>query len=70
MLKDKSFDEIPKEAVPELIAELMAEMKQASARLEFERAALLRDMIFELEKQIDKPSKLRSYKHAKGKPNH
>ena len=70
VLKDKSFDEIPKEAVPELIAELMAEMKQASARLEFERAALLRDMIFELEKQIDKPSKLRSYKHAKGKPNH
>ena len=46
---------LPKQAVPELIDRLMAEMKEASANLEFERAAILRDMIFELEKQLDKP---------------
>ncbi|HOP70180.1 MAG: excinuclease ABC subunit UvrB [Bacillota bacterium] len=55
LLRDKSFDELPKQAVPELIDKLMAEMKEASANLEFERAAILRDMIFELEKQLDKP---------------
>ena len=65
LLKDKDFDEIPKKAVPELIDKLMAEMREASSNLEFERAAILRDMIFELEKQIDKPSKLRRRKDAK-----
>ena len=37
--------------ITEVLSELEAEMAQAAAKLEFERAALLRDQIRELKKQ-------------------
>ena len=40
---------IPKEELPALIKELSAQMQLAAANLEFERAAMLRDQIAELE---------------------
>ncbi len=43
---------IPKEELPSLIKQLTSEMKLAAANLEFERAALLRDSIAEIETTI------------------
>jgi excinuclease ABC subunit B len=45
--------ELPKAEVTYLIDELEAQMKQAASNLEFEKAALLRDQIFELRKQLE-----------------
>ena len=45
---------IPKEEYPNLIKELTSQMKLAAANLEFERAAMLRDEISELESSIKK----------------
>ncbi len=45
--------ELPKAEVTYLIGELEAQMKQAASNLEFEKAALLRDQIFELRKQLE-----------------
>ena len=42
---------LPKAEVQYLVAELEKQMKEAAANLEFEKAALLRDQIFELRKQ-------------------
>ncbi len=50
--QDKDIKDVPKRAIPELVAKMKKEMKQASRDLEFERAALLRDMIFELEDRL------------------
>jgi excinuclease ABC subunit B len=43
---------IPAEELTRLISELEAQMHQAAAQLEFEKAALLRDQIFELKWQL------------------
>jgi excinuclease ABC subunit B len=43
--------EMPKDELAHLIKELEKEMKAAAAQLEFERAAMLRDQIFELRQQ-------------------
>ncbi|MFC2030866.1 excinuclease ABC subunit UvrB [Chloroflexota bacterium] len=45
--------DLPEAEVTYLIGELEAQMKQAAANLEFEKAALLRDQIFELQKQLE-----------------
>jgi excinuclease ABC subunit B len=45
--------ELPKAEVTYLIGELEKQMKEAAAHLEFEKAALLRDQIFELRKQLE-----------------
>ena len=45
--------QVPRAEVRYLITELEKQMKEAAARLEFEKAALLRDQIFELRKQLD-----------------
>ncbi|MGQ9598755.1 MAG: excinuclease ABC subunit UvrB [Anaerolineae bacterium] len=45
--------QVPQAEVRYLITELEKQMKEAAARLEFEKAALLRDQIFELRKQLD-----------------
>ncbi len=45
--------DLPQAEVTYLIGELEAQMKQAAANLEFEKAALLRDQIFELRKQLE-----------------
>jgi excinuclease ABC subunit B len=44
---------LPKAEVGYLIDELEKQMKEAAANLEFEKAALLRDQIFELRKQLE-----------------
>jgi excinuclease ABC subunit B len=44
---------LPKAEVGFLIQELETQMKEAAANLEFEKAALLRDQIFELRKQLE-----------------
>ncbi len=43
---------IPKEEIARLIKDLEAQMKQAAKNLEFERAALLRDQIVELRREL------------------
>jgi excinuclease ABC subunit B len=45
--------ELPKAEVTYLVSELEKQMKEAAAHLEFEKAALLRDQIFELRKQLE-----------------
>ncbi len=46
-------DGLPKAEVGFLIQELETQMKEAAANLEFEKAALLRDQILELQKQLE-----------------
>jgi len=45
--------DLPQAEVTYLIGELEAQMKEAAANLEFEKAALLRDQIFELRKLLE-----------------
>jgi excinuclease ABC subunit B len=45
--------DLPKAEVPYLIEELERQMKAAATNLEFEKAALLRDQIFELRRQLE-----------------
>ena len=49
LLKEKNLRDIPKKQIPAVVDTLMKEMKEASANLEFERAAIIRDMLFEIE---------------------
>ncbi|MGI6667346.1 MAG: excinuclease ABC subunit UvrB [Bacillota bacterium] len=49
---DTDLKDVPKRAIPGLIDQFRKEMKAASRDLEFERAALLRDMIWELELRL------------------
>ena len=44
---------MPKDELARLIKELEKDMKQAAQNLEFEKAALLRDQIFDLRQQLD-----------------
>ena len=58
MVAEKQVDyrvtaELPQAEITFLIGELEEQMKQAAANLEFEKAALLRDQIFELRKQLE-----------------
>lgn len=48
-LAGKSLREIPRRQIPAILKQLRKEMREAARNLEFERAAVLRDMIFELE---------------------
>ena len=48
----RDISSISKEDAPALARKLTREMKEASKNLEFERAALLRDMIFELQEKF------------------
>ena len=48
---------MPKDEIARLIKELEKEMKQAARELEFEKAALLRDQIFELRQQMEAEDK-------------
>ena len=63
--KDKDIADVPKRSIPQLIQKMRKEMKQASRDLEFERAALLRDMIFELEAKISPKTGSRSLPNVK-----
>ena len=46
-------DQLPKDDILRLVKELESQMKTAAKNLEFERAALLRDRIIELRKEVD-----------------
>ncbi len=50
-LKDEEIQYIPREEIPALMVQLDKEMRAAAKRLEFEKAAELRDKIAELEKR-------------------
>ena len=50
-LKDEEIQYIPREEIPALMLQLDKEMRAAAKRLEFEKAAELRDKIAELEKR-------------------
>jgi excinuclease ABC subunit B len=49
---------LPKAEIGRLIDELRSQMKEAAQALEFEKAALLRDQILELQSQLDEDSDL------------
>jgi len=49
---DHDISKLTRTQIPRMIEKLRKEMKEASKRLEFERAAVLRDMIFELQTKI------------------
>ena len=44
--------EIPVEELTRLIAELESQMHEAAAALEFEKAALIRDQVYDLRRQL------------------
>jgi excinuclease ABC subunit B len=52
------------EAIARLIKELGAQMKIAAKNLEFEKAALLRDRIYELRQELDPINRYAGYKYA------
>jgi len=49
----RAAPDLPKAEARYLVAEMEKQMKEAAGRLEFEKAALLRDQIFELRKQLE-----------------
>jgi excinuclease ABC subunit B len=49
---DHDISKLPRSQVPKMVEKLRREMKEAAKRLEFERAASLRDIIFDLEAKI------------------
>ncbi len=53
-LAGRDLRDVPRRDIPKLVARLKREMEQAAKRLEFERAALLRDMIVELRGRLGK----------------
>jgi len=60
---------IPKDELARLVRDLEGQMKQAAKSLEFERAALLRDQIIELRKQmVSEPDALHEFAAAAGRP--
>jgi excinuclease ABC subunit B len=56
---------IPKDEIQRMIAEMEKEMKQAAKNLEFERAAVLRDQIFDLRSLLAEESNISPWKKAK-----
>jgi excinuclease ABC subunit B len=50
-LREEEIEDVPAEEIPALVAQLDKEMRSAAKRLEFEKAANLRDKIAALEKR-------------------
>lgn len=65
-LGETNLKDIPRRSIPAMIEKLRKEMKQASRDLEFERAAILRDMIFELEERMGKTAASRGRENVTG----
>lgn len=64
--KEQDLSKIPRKDIPSFIEKLKKEMKEASVNLEFERAAILRDMIFELENRLGEKVLSRGKSHVTG----
>jgi excinuclease ABC subunit B len=60
--------EIPKHELARLIKELEKQMKAAAAQLEFEKAALLRDQIFELRRAMDEQEDVPEWERLRRQP--
>ncbi|MBC7240778.1 MAG: UvrB/UvrC motif-containing protein, partial [Chloroflexi bacterium] len=63
-LVDKDLRDIAPRDIPALVQRLQKEMKEAARKLEFEHAATLRDMIFELEQRVRQ--RVRGHRYAAG----
>ncbi len=61
----KTTTGIPKKELQRLIIEMEKEMKQAAKDLEFERAAVLRDQLYELKKVLAEESDLPPWEAAR-----
>ena len=61
---DKGFTHLPKDEIQHIIKEIEGKMQAAADALEFERAAALRDQIFELRKMLVSESDLPSWRKA------
>jgi len=62
------FDDIPMSEIDHVIKDLTEQMDLTSSNLEFEKAALLRDQIAELEKRASAPKAVRKKKRARPMP--
>ena len=62
------FNDIPMTEIGHVIKDLAEQMDLASSNLEFEKAALLRDQIAELEKRASTPTSARKKKRARPMP--
>ncbi len=60
--------EIPKHELARLIKELEKQMKAAAAQLEFEKAALLRDQIFELRRAMEEQEDVPEWERLRRQP--
>jgi len=58
-------DKMPANEIKRLITEVESQMKQAARDLEFERAALLRDQVYELREMLAEESDLSPWQRAK-----
>ena len=61
---DGGITSLPKDEISRLIQETEMKMKQASKNLEFERAAVLRDQVYELRKLLVEESDIPAWKKA------
>ena len=61
-------DDVPRTEIGHVLKELTAQMELASSNLEFEKAALLRDQITELEKRRDAPRTKKKHAKAQSMP--
>jgi excinuclease ABC subunit B len=59
------FESMPKKEIQRLINELEKEMKEAARNLEFERAAVLRDQVYELRGVLAEESNLPPWQRAR-----
>jgi excinuclease ABC subunit B len=61
---DGGITRLPKDEIQHLLVDIEAKMKQAALDLEFERAAVLRDQVFELRRLLAEESDLPAWKKA------
>jgi excinuclease ABC subunit B len=58
-------DKLPANEIKRLLSEVEGQMKQAAKNMEFERAALLRDQVYELREMLAEESDVSPWKRAK-----
>ena len=63
--KAKSVMDMPRNEIQKIIGEMEKQMKEAAKNLEFERAAALRDEIYELKNLLAEDEKLKPWERIK-----